>query len=220
MCPTLTISQPRNVIFIGETGSGKSSVINLIAGHNYAGVSPDATPCTTTFAPYEVPIEGRTYRLWDTPGLNKASGFRLFGRSNTTRESIKKFLQERRRRGELDLLVFCVGGSRAHEGMARAYKIFCRATRQIATPVVIAITHLERQQPTMDSWWQINERALGNLGLVFDGHACITCLSSHHRGWASQQEIRDLISKEYRQRPQSILSDREYLPADKGCVVC
>lgn len=218
---TIRVSQTRNIVFIGETGSGKSSVINLIAGHDRAVVSPDAAPCTTNFASYEVSIGGRTYRLWDTPGLNEPSGFRFkFRRSSSTKVSIKRFLQERYRREELDLLVLCVRGNRAHEGMSRAYKIFCRATRQFATPVVIALTHLERQQPTMETWWQKNERMLGDLGLVFDGHVCITCLSSHHRRWASQQEVLGLISREYQRRPRSTISDQEYLNDPRGCVVC
>ena len=216
---------PRNVIFIGETGSGKSSVINLIAGHNHAAVSPDAMPCTSNFTSYDVSIGGKSYRLWDTPGLNEASGFsKLFRRKSLVTGSLKRFLQERRRRGELDLLVFCVKGGRAHAAMSKAYTTFCCATRRTAIPVVIAITHLERVQPTMEAWWQDNERRLGNLGFLFDGHACLTCLSPHHRRWASQQDICALISAEYPQLRQawstSTLSDREYLGDPKnGCVV-
>jgi predicted GTPase len=214
---------PRNVVFIGETGSGKSSVINLIAGRDHTVVSPDATPCTSNFASYDVSIKGNPYRLWDTPGLNEASGFfKSFRRKTLVTGSLKGFLQEKRRRGELDLLVFCVRGGRAHTAMSRAYTIFCRATRRIAIPVVIAITHLERVQPTMEAWWQNNERELGDLGLLFDGHACLTCLSPHHRRRASQQDICALISTEFPQLRQarSTLSDREYLvDPNNGCVV-
>ncbi|KAF8557970.1 hypothetical protein OG21DRAFT_77987 [Imleria badia] len=211
---------PRNIVFIGETGSGKSSVINLIADHNHAVVSPDAMPCTSDFSVYDVTIERRRYMLWDTPGLNVPSSIgRLFRRQTSAIGSIRRFLQERHRRGELDLLVYCVRGSRASDAMSRAYKLFCHTTRRIAIPVVIAITHLERAQPTMEAWWQDNERRLGDLGLVFDGHACLTCLSPHHRRWASQRDIRLLISAEHRPRALSTLSDREYLN-DPGCVVC
>lgn len=141
-------------------------------------------------------------------------------------DTLKRFLRERHSLGELDLLVFCVRGGRAHEGMSRVYKILGRPTRQIAIPVVIAITHLERQQPVMDVWWQGNERRLGELGLIFDGYACLTCLPSNHRRWASQQDIRVLISGEYRIRlgAKSISSNliREYLndSNNSGCVVC
>lgn len=181
--------------------------------------APDATPCTRDFASYEVLIEGRTYKLWDTPGLNEASGIGIFRRSARV-DSLKRFLQERHRLRQLDLLVFCFRGGRAHRSMSRVYKIFGETTRRIAIPVVIAITHLERQQPTMDAWWQDNERRLAELGLLFDGHACVTCLPSCHRRWASQREIRDLISAEYRLRAQSMLSTQEYLMDSRSCVVC
>lgn len=180
-------------------------------------------PCTTDFSSYDVCIEGRTHRLWDTPGLTVASGFRLIkGFTQAAEQSLKRFLQERRRLGELDLLVFCVRRSRsADENMSRLYKMFCRPSRRMAIPVTVAITHLERVQPTMEAWWQDNERRLGTLGLVFDGHACLTCLSSHHRMWASQRNIRDLISAEYRPRAWSVVSDREYLgDSEKACAIC
>lgn len=186
-------------------------------------VSSDAAPCTSGFTPYDVLIEGKPYRLWDTPGLNLASGFKLFRRKTSEIGSLKRFLRERCHCGELELLVFCVRGGRAHEAMSKAYKIFCRATRRIGIPVVIAITHLERAQPTMDAWWQENERRLGDLGLFFDGYACLTCLSPHHRRWASRRDIRASISAEYSQtkRALSALAVREYLDdPNAGCMVC
>lgn len=204
-------------------GSGKSSIINLIAGRDCAVVSPDLTPCTGSFAPYDVSVDGRAYRLWDTPGLPETSGFPLFRQSSRmTEHSLKSFLQERRRRGELDLLVLCVRGGRAHEAMSRIYKIFCSTSRRIAIPVVIAVTHLERVQPAMDYWWPSNERELTSLGLLFDGYACLTCLSPHHRRWASQQVICALISAEFPQPKEalSLLSDREYLDDPSGCAIC
>jgi hypothetical protein len=185
-------------------------------------VSRDATPCTNSFTSYDVSIGGRVYQLWDTPGLPGTSGFRSFGRSSRmTEHSLKLFLQKRRRHEELDLLVLCVRGGRAHKAMSRIYETFCNTSRQIAIPVVIAVTHLERVQPTMEAWWQNNESNL-NLGLLFDGHACLTCLSPHHRRWASQQEICALISAEYPQVRQtwSTPSDREYLDDPNGCTIC
>jgi hypothetical protein len=59
---------PRNVVVCGETGAGKSSLINLIAGRVVAETSPDAPPCTTIHPSYDVMIEGQSFRLWDTEG--------------------------------------------------------------------------------------------------------------------------------------------------------
>ncbi|KAN0087966.1 hypothetical protein V8E55_006587 [Tylopilus felleus] len=212
-------SDRRNVIFIGETGSWKSSVINLIAGRNLAMVSPDLGPCTTKFSHYDVSIEGEAYRLWDTPGLNGTPTFRSFLASNPSTQSLRQFLQERHQFGELDLLVFCVQGNRAINAISSIYNIFCRPTRRIA-PVIIAVTHLERQQPIMEAWWRNNERSLGDLGCVFDGYACLTCVSPHHRRWASQEGIRSLISAPYRPRAGWSLSSEEYLSDEKGCTIC
>ena len=184
----------RHVVFIGETGSGKSSIINLIAGKDITAVSCDAQPCTNAFASYDVSLDGRRYRLWDTPGLTKTSSF--FWRKD---RSLKTFLAERRGGMQLDLLVLCVRGNRVSQGPSRVYEAFCRTTRQIGIPVVIAVTHLEKTQPTMESWWQENEAKLGDLGLLFDGHACLTCVSPLHRRWASQAEICTLISTTSRQ---------------------
>ena len=215
----------RHVVFIGEIGSGKSSVINLFADRDCAMVSPDASPCTRDFVSYEVIVDGRSYTLWDTPGTAEyeTSGFGIF-RQSTRIDSLKRFLQERCRLKELDLIVFCVRGGRPHKGMSGVYELLCRGFRQLAIPVVIVITHLERKQPTMDSWWQDNERRLAELGLVFDEHACLTCLPSNHRRWASQQDIRFLISGEYRIRlgAQHIPSSSEYLTEgdSSGCTVC
>jgi len=144
-------------------------------------------PCTRDFVSCEVSVEETRYKLWDTPGLNKASGFKMFRQSTKTIGSLKKFLQERYRCGELDLVVFCVRGGRAHEGMSKMYKIFGRTTRQFAIPVVVAITHLP----------------------------------AHHRRWASQRDIRFLISTKIRRRTGSLVSNGEYLgDTNSRCVIC
>ncbi|KAF8123355.1 P-loop containing nucleoside triphosphate hydrolase protein, partial [Boletus edulis] len=216
----------RNVIFMGETGSGKSSIINLIAGHNRAAVSNDGMPCTVHFMPYEVSLEGRTYLLWDTPGLTKASesksrSFRRLRVTQVPEYSLESFLQERCRREELDLFVLCMQGNRVSAETLRIYEIFCRAGRQTTIPLVVAVTRLERIKPTMDAWWQNNEKELAKRSMVFDGHACVTCLSPHQLRSASQQAIHRLISSEYQPRARPPL-EKEESPdnSGRGCTIC
>lgn len=60
-----------NVIIFGETGGGKSSLVNLIAGHNIAPVSSRSEGCTTD---YKVDIEATPFNLHDTAGLEEALG--------------------------------------------------------------------------------------------------------------------------------------------------
>ncbi|KIJ11353.1 hypothetical protein PAXINDRAFT_137917 [Paxillus involutus ATCC 200175] len=207
----------RNVIFIGESGVGKSSIINLIADADLARTSSDVRPCTAEVTDYDVSIRGSTYRLWDTPALNETSRFR-FSVSGPERD-LKSFLRESYFDGEIDLLVLCVRGSRSHRSMESAYKTFCKTTRQVAAPVVIAVTGLEQLQPAMDTWWVQNGRKLEELGLVFDGHACVTCLPHHPRRQASKEEIHDLLANDYQWGPSVVPGSEDYLNGGGGCII-
>ncbi|KAF9222664.1 kinase-like protein [Gyrodon lividus] len=185
----------RNIIFFGETGTGKSSAINLISGSNVADVSNDAGACTRTIACYETTIRGAAFKLWDTRGLGE--GFFDFLFRGSSEGELKKFLRARHQNGELDLLVYCVRGSRAHDALVKNYNTFCAITRRLAAPVVIVVTNLEREN-NMDGWWERNEPSLQNLGMEFDGHACIAALPGNPRAAVSRETLQDLISRNYR----------------------
>ena len=60
-----------NIILFGETGVGKSSVINLIAEKPIAEVSPDVDGCTMNSKEYSFDVLTRRIRLWDTVGLEE-----------------------------------------------------------------------------------------------------------------------------------------------------
>ena len=62
-----------NVVIFGETGAGKSSVVNLITeGRARARISPDALGCTFEVTVYEHDIVTQNgilkLKLFDTPG--------------------------------------------------------------------------------------------------------------------------------------------------------
>jgi len=46
-----------NIIVFGETGTGKSSIINMLEGRSIAGVSSGASGCTFYSCPYEVKLK-------------------------------------------------------------------------------------------------------------------------------------------------------------------
>ncbi|KIJ14040.1 hypothetical protein PAXINDRAFT_37252, partial [Paxillus involutus ATCC 200175] len=163
----------RNIVFVGETGAGKSSSINLIAGFGVAHTADDGKACTRVSARCETAIRNEGFNLWDTRGLGEGFFRSLFKRSSEG--ELKKFLRERHRQGEIDLLVYCIRGSRAHQSIVKNYNTFCTVTRRLAAPVVILVTNLEREK-NMEDWWERNESNLRRLGMEFDGHACITAL--------------------------------------------
>ncbi|KAH7884409.1 hypothetical protein F5I97DRAFT_1929280 [Phlebopus sp. FC_14] len=66
-----------DVLLVGQTGVGKSTVINMIRGvqegsNGSAEVKNDVRPCTVSARDYRTTLDGREFRLWDTRGLDEA----------------------------------------------------------------------------------------------------------------------------------------------------
>jgi tRNA U34 5-carboxymethylaminomethyl modifying GTPase MnmE/TrmE len=61
-----------NIVIFGETGAGKSSLVNLITGTQSAPTSSDALGCTTKTTVYEhdIVVQNKTLKvkLFDTAG--------------------------------------------------------------------------------------------------------------------------------------------------------
>jgi predicted GTPase len=65
-----------NVLLIGTSGSGKSSLINYLAGHDLAPVGNSGNSCTKDNMSYEVTLANKKLRIFDTQGFNDtATGF-------------------------------------------------------------------------------------------------------------------------------------------------
>lgn len=202
---------PRHIVFIGEAGTGKSSVINLILGENRARVNNNVEPCTTEIGPYNVNIQNQAFVLWDTPGFD--GGPLRFLR--LSEKKLKRFLRTQYEDHQLHLLVHCVQGRRATSYMERCYNTFCAATRRVACPVVVVVTGLERQKP-MESWWVKNGHRLANQGMVYDGHACISCAPNADAS-LSLDGIIDLIRCDYNHWRAE--ANRDQYMVDSGCII-
>ena len=69
-----------DVILVGESGVGKSSLINMVIGvpdgsRGAARVSNDVKPCTMHTTSYSTSLEaGLRCRLWDTRGIIEVAG--------------------------------------------------------------------------------------------------------------------------------------------------
>ncbi|KAH0827607.1 kinase-like domain-containing protein [Lanmaoa asiatica] len=192
----------RHIVFFGETGTGKSSAINLLLENGpFASVSNGSQPCTPVSAGYKTTLNGTKYNLWDTRGLGEGQSFlrAIFGRGSV--KELKKFLKERHQKHEIDLLVYCVRGSRATTASMKYYHTFCAITRQLAAPVVIVVTQLEKEKH-MEDWWNRNSSGLEKLGMEFDDHACITTLPENQRLAESKERLVDLITRNRHWEPQ------------------
>ena len=68
--PEIVAQKPVNILIIGRTGAGKSSLINTLFQNELAAV--DVLPSTDTIQNYHWETEnGETLSLWDTPGYEQ-----------------------------------------------------------------------------------------------------------------------------------------------------
>ncbi|KAF7979189.1 hypothetical protein HWV62_43110 [Athelia sp. TMB] len=163
------LEAPTNVVVFGETGVGKSSVINMIAGRNVAKVANTARGCTFASTSYDVNIGASKFRLWDTAGMDESERG-----SVTAKDAIiglYKLMDSLE--GGIGLLVYCVRG-RIRETTVKNYRLFYQGICMQEVPIVVIANGLELEEPDMNSWWFRNKPAFTRQGMDFDGHACVT----------------------------------------------
>ncbi|KAH7913273.1 P-loop containing nucleoside triphosphate hydrolase protein [Hygrophoropsis aurantiaca] len=160
-----------NIIIFGETGTGKSSLINLIANDKIAKTSSGAAGCTLDAQSYLVPIGTRKFRLWDTVGLNEPSlgvnGYLV------AIEKAYKLICDLEREGGITLLMFCMRGGRITAAAQSNYRLFFDILCNKEVPIALVITNLENE-PSMEGWWEANKKQFDRFGMHSVGHACIT----------------------------------------------
>ncbi|KIJ61878.1 hypothetical protein HYDPIDRAFT_158845 [Hydnomerulius pinastri MD-312] len=187
-----------NIVIFGESGVGKSSVINLITGGPLAKTSNDALGCTFRHDRHEVTLKGTKYCLWDTAGLDEGTEGTV--PAAQAESNLKEFFRQMSRSGGISLLIYCIRPARVKKALLRNYEIFYAAICRKKVPLALVVTGLEDQAPSMESWWLENEKVLLRYGMRFDAHACITTLNAkdaavQERRTQSQQSLRDLIAE-------------------------
>lgn len=186
----------RNIVIFGETGVGKSSLINLIAGKDIAPTSPDALSCTTEEHAYDVDIRGQRYTLHDTVGFGEGS----YGSMPTDvapAKKLKYFLRKMSQEDGLHLLVYCVRGSRATRALRHSYETFAAAIAGMEVPVVLVVTCIDDLSEAGD-WWGRNGKTVEGLGIRFNAHACVCTLpgdSYRDRRYQSKIDVCEKITE-------------------------
>lgn len=188
--------KPKNVILFGETGVGKSSVINLMAGKEIAEVSANLNGCTLTATEYWFGLsEDVSLRIFDTIGLEEPEiGINTF---MGAMEKAHRLVRSLHYSGGIDLLLFCIRGGRITTAMQRNYRLFFEILCGSQVPVAIVITNLE-QENVMEDWWVKNEKRFREYGIDPIAHACITAVPSRVTMYAqkraqSQKALRDML---------------------------
>ncbi|KAG2737072.1 hypothetical protein P692DRAFT_20957043, partial [Suillus brevipes Sb2] len=169
---SLSLAGPLNVLLFGETGVGKSAIINLIMGKDVAETSPDAEPCTLQHTSHEVNLGDRHFKLWEVSSIESMGFFRALFTKWRLKKSFKKLYKD----DGVYLLLYCMRGSRAQRALIKDYKFFTDIVGSSVTvaggiPVAAVVTSLENYPKDMDRWWAKNEDNLESLGMRFTAHA-------------------------------------------------
>ncbi|KDQ59833.1 hypothetical protein JAAARDRAFT_33406 [Jaapia argillacea MUCL 33604] len=176
-----------NVIVFGESGAGKSSVINMVAGRDVANTSSGATGCTFRSEQHVVSTPHVTMNIFDTVGLNEGSEGTV-----QSADAIKNLYKlVRSMEDGVNLLVYVVKGPRIKESTSNNYRMFYEAFCQKKVPIVLVITGLENESDP-DDWWRKNFVTFRKYRMEFSGQACVTAT----RGKQNSQG-RCVFQKEY-----------------------
>ncbi|KAG2051263.1 hypothetical protein BDR06DRAFT_990511 [Suillus hirtellus] len=187
----------KTIVLFGETGAGKSSLVNLMAGKEVAGTSPDMQRCTMQWNEYSIDFEGDWYTIFDTIGLEEPQlGIKEYLESV---ENAYKLVKELDKQGGIDLLLFCVRAGRVTTTLQSNYRLFHEFLCEKKVPIVLAITNLEREK-RMEDWWDRNKDTFKKYQIEVAGHACITAankLDGRHQLFyeESRVTIRKLVQK-------------------------
>ncbi|KAG2040449.1 hypothetical protein BDR03DRAFT_892384 [Suillus americanus] len=187
----------RNIIIFGETGVGKSSIINTLAQQGLAETSNDASGCTSSSERYPVEISGQRFVLFDTAGLNEGTEGTV--PAAMAEKQLKRLLLELMspESDGIGLLVYCVRSTSAPRALARAYNTFYAGICQKRVPIVVIITALEKET-RIENWWDTNREKFESHGMQFAGHAYVTALQEYtgvctRRIEASSEILRNLV---------------------------
>jgi hypothetical protein len=192
-----------NTIIFGETGVGKSSIINLIAGQKLAHTSGDALGCTFQHRRYIVTLDGMSCALWDTTGLDEGTEGTVPAR--LAESNLRALMRGLVDSGGIHLVIYCIRGARLTKALKRNYDLFYVTVCRKKVPVALVVTGLEHQRGEMEAWWNENETVLRRHRMRFDAHACVTALDVQdtviqERRSHSQKCLRELVAR-YSRRP-------------------
>ncbi|KAG2745056.1 P-loop containing nucleoside triphosphate hydrolase protein, partial [Suillus brevipes Sb2] len=187
----------QSIVLFGDTGAGKSSLINLIAGKEVACTSPDTQRCTMHWQEYKIEFGDTSYTVFDTVGLEAPEpGMKEYIEFV---DSAYRLIKRLDKQGGIDLLLFCVRAGRVTATLQNNYRLFHDFLGDKKVPIVLAITNLEREK-RMEDWWERNEGVFDSYRIKVAGHACITAanrLDGRHQELCEESRvtIRDLVKK-------------------------
>ena len=104
------------VLLVGETATGRSTLVNNLVGMDVAEVGGDLHSETSTISKFTVDMEGVSIALYDTPGLHDSRGDR-----------VAEYLQQMEgvlKSGDIHLVIYCIklSETRMRESLIRTFQ--------------------------------------------------------------------------------------------------
>ncbi|KAH7917499.1 hypothetical protein BV22DRAFT_1100968 [Leucogyrophana mollusca] len=182
----------RNIVIFGETGAGKSSLVNMIIGSNEAPTSHKAAACTLSAKCYGVAIDSQLYRIYDTVGLEEPKKLEQKRHHLDAIENAYRLVTSLADAGGIHLLVFCFRAGRLTEAARRTYLLFNDFICNSQVPIVLVITHLEQHLP-MESWWNDpdNQHEFSSCGIRLGSCVCVTTIPGQEDDLRQRQKYED-----------------------------
>jgi predicted GTPase len=135
------------ILVIGQTGAGKSSLVNLLAGKKVAKVSDGAKGCTFQFETYQVDYNGEIFELIDTVGLNEGTAGTV--KPKEAMKMLIKFIKGNKR--GFSCILFVMPKGRITDSFEKNHILFCQTLLHGQTPSILFLGHCESDDP-MNTW--------------------------------------------------------------------
>ena len=160
----------------------------MLARNEVVSVSNKLGGNTTAVQEVKISWDDRSYTIWDTPGLNEGE------RGNVpTREAMDQLYKLVKTVGSVNLVIYCICGSRLTEIARVNYDLFWRIVCKEEVPIVLVVTGLE-QETDMDAWWSANRKVIKKMEMTFAGHACVTTTKGKN----------DIYKRQYRESEKKV----------------
>ena len=140
------------ILVIGETGTGKSTLINNLLGRDIAPVGHTLDSETLSVTPHELSVEGVPVVVYDTPGLDDTRG-------DKDEEKHLKIMKSLLARGKIHLVIYCLKmtETRLRTGLIRTFSEY----HKIGVPweqTVITLTFADKEEDTTSRFAQMQQQ--------------------------------------------------------------
>ncbi|CAF0822819.1 unnamed protein product [Didymodactylos carnosus] len=162
-----------NVIIFGESGVGKSSIVNMLFDKDTVETSDGVMGCTFESKLYHDTREGYSFNIYDTAGLNESDKGKV--KSEEAVGNLIKLVKNLK--DGIHLLIMCIKKGRINNAIYNNYQLFYAGIFCKSVPIILVVTGCELDEP-INSCKIKNEKALvKNFKMKFNDIVCITTLN-------------------------------------------